>query len=395
MDKELAFFGGNPLFDRPKSTSNLVQPSKQLFKKYLRNFVYEKGTFFQENLMLIEFEKRFAKLHDVKHCIPVVNGLWALVISINELKLKGKSEIIMPSLTYRRMADIAAWVGLTPRFCDINEDNFAVSRDNIAKCINSDTALVLAPHPIVNICDVYGISELCNQHNLPLLFDSVEAYYADIQGERVGSFGRAECFSLHASKFLNGFEGGYITTNDDTLARKLRLAINKGEIHDNKIIQFGLDLHMPNYHAAMAVACLDNIEEQVIHNKKIYQAYFDGLEAIDELKLIEYNNDERRSFKNILIELKDDWPISRELLIKLLHAENLIVRPYYTPPLHEMERSYPTIFSSLPNTDYWKTRLLLMPCGHFVSVTDVKLIINLLLEIRANQKKIIKKYGEG
>lgn len=386
---KLAYFGGNPLFATPKSTSNLVRPDKSVFKKYLKNYVYQID---DQKSIIQEFKNRFSELHGVKHCIPVINGLWALVVTINELKIEGKTEIIMPSLTYRRMADIAAWVGLTPRFCDVNLDDFSVTRDNIANCINNETALVLAPHPIVNICDVRGITKLCNEHNLPLLIDAVESYYADINGQRVGSFGRAECFSLHASKFLNGFEGGYITTNDDELAFRLNSAIKGGIIAADRIVQFGINLSMPEYHAAMALACLDDVDNQIQHNKEIYYEYKKGIKSIDGLHLIEYSELEKRSFKNILVELNENWVIPRDVLIELMHAENLIVRPYYTPPLHEMKRSYKTYYSILPNTDYWKTRLLLLPSGYFVAKEDVQMIVDFLAFCKYNASKILQNY---
>lgn len=143
------------IFKKPRSTSNLVRPDKSLFKKIL----------FQKKDILKTFEKEFCKLHGTKYCIPVVNGLWAIVVAINELKIKGKSEVVMPSLTYRRMSDIAAWLDLTPRFCDIDFDSFSLQRYNVEKCINENTAIVVAPHPIVNICDVKGIEDLCREKN--------------------------------------------------------------------------------------------------------------------------------------------------------------------------------------------------------------------------------------
>lgn len=392
MIEELALFGGDPLFKQPKSTSNLIKPNKKTFKEYLLKSFTEESSSNNNGGLIQQFEYKFAKLHDVKYCIPVVNGLWALVITINELKKEGKSEIIIPSLTYRRMADIAAWIGLVPRFCDVDSENFAVSRAEIESCITDQTAIVLAPHSIVNVCDVKGISELCREKSLPLLFDSVESYYANINGKRVGSFGEAECFSLHASKFLNGFEGGYVTTNDEQLAKRLRLASSGGKVSDGEILNFGLNLQLSEYHAAMALSCIDEIDAQINHNKSIYKTYKNGINNIRGLKIIEYDESERRSFKNILVEIEDGWRVSREILIEIMHAENIIARPYYTPPLHEMERDYPTVYEFLPNTDYWKTRLLMLPSGYFVSEKDVNLVLELLEFCQKKAPLIIEKY---
>lgn len=174
----------------------------------------------------------------------------------------------MPSLTYRRMSDIAAWLDLTPRFCDIDFDSFSLQRYNVEKCINENTAIVVAPHPIVNICDVKGIEDLCREKKIPLLFDSVESYYAEINNKKIGGFGDVECFSLHASKFINGFEGGYITTNNRQIANKISQFLKGGLVRKNKIIKPGIKLNLPNYHAALALSSLYGIKNNLITIKK-------------------------------------------------------------------------------------------------------------------------------
>lgn len=359
------------LFIKPRSTSNLVRPNKDLFKKIL----------FEDKNILDTFRGQFSELHGAKYCIPVINGLWALVISIKELKLEGRTEVIMPSLTYRRMADIAAWVGLTPRFCDVDSKTFSVQKENIKECINEKTAIVIAPHSIVNTCDVNGIEDLCKEYNLPLIFDSVESYYADINDKKIGGFGDVEIFSLHASKFINGFEGGYITTNNHDIAKKLEIYKNGGLVRSNKIINHGLKLELPEYHAAFALSCLSNINEQIEHNKKIYYTYKEQISKINGLKLIEYSYEEKRTFKNILIEIRDNFPVKRDQLLNILHSNNIISRPYYYPPLHDVKKEYKVIYDSLPNTEYWKDRLILMPSGFFVSKDDVLKISYLLVKI--------------
>src|SRR5690606_1129933 len=89
--------------------------------------------------------------------------------------------------------------------------------------LGAETALIMAVHPIINCCDATGLEALSLETGVPLMFDAVESVYERIDHRKVGSFGRAECFSMHASKLLNGFEGGYVTTNDTELANRLAL----------------------------------------------------------------------------------------------------------------------------------------------------------------------------
>lgn len=265
--KDLAIFGGNPAFQKPRSTSNLIKPSKHAFLKYIQPD-YVNGNLACNSKLIIDLEERLAKMHGSQYCVTVCNGLWGLVLTINELRLKGKTEIIMPSLTYRRMADIAAWLKLTPHFCDVDLKTMAISPEKAEKCINENTALIMAPHPIVNLCDVQGMIDLAEKKNLPLIFDTVEATYACIGNKPLGSYGDAEVFSVHASKFLNGFEGGYITTNNASLAEKLKAARQYGFNENGQLVTTGINGNLIAPHAAMTMACLDEVEGQVERNKK-------------------------------------------------------------------------------------------------------------------------------
>src|SRR5690606_37902732 len=111
---ELALLGGKPLFDMPRSTSSLVQPDFERFLKYSQTF-YEAHQFTNNGPLVQLLEQRLAAFHQASHCVTFCSGFWALVLAIKCLALPKRREIIMPSLTYRRMADVAAWAGLVPR----------------------------------------------------------------------------------------------------------------------------------------------------------------------------------------------------------------------------------------------------------------------------------------
>jgi len=392
MKMNLAIFHGKPIFDTPKSTSNLVQPDKHKFLNYIKEIYSDRTNLSGLNKITIELEKRLAHEHGADDCIMVCNGLWGIVMSIYALRLKGKTEIIMPSLTYRRMADIAAWLKMIPHFCDVDYDTLGVRAEHVLPCINKNTALILAPHPIVNLCDIDGLIALAEQYNIPILFDSVEASFSEHKGKKIGSFRDAECFSMHASKFLNGFEGGYITTNNESIAHQLRVIRNNGINDDTGLVEgSGIDGKLIEIHAAMTLASLDDKNEQIERNKIRFLKYKTELEGIEGLRLMEYSSSEKRSYKNILVRLEKEWPLSRELTIKILQAENMVVRPYYYPPLHAKKNQFPTINGVLTNTEKLMGQLMLLPCGEFVNEKDIEIVANYLKYIQQNATSITKK----
>lgn len=381
---DLAYLGGRPLFSEPKSTSNLAQPSFDKFLYYSKQF-FNRQHYTNNGILVRQLESRLAGLHEAKFCVTFCSGFWALVLTISTLKLQGKSEIIMPSLTYRRMADIAAWTKLKPRFCEVDKYTLSPNYQSVSECINSETALILAVHPIVNCCDIEAMTALGAEHEVPVLFDSVESVYETSLNGKIGMFGEAECFSMHASKLLNGFEGGYVTTNNDELAHKLALLRSFGfEGQDNCVISGALNAKLNEVHAAMALANLDELDQLVVENQQRYRCYQIGLDKIKGIRLLEFDETYKTSYKNIVIELTDGWPLPRDETVAILNAENILARAYYSPPLHHKKMDYPHIPASLKVTEMVAERFILLPCGDLVTCEDIDNIVCFLMFIASH-----------
>ncbi|MGF6596456.1 dTDP-4-amino-4,6-dideoxygalactose transaminase [Paraburkholderia sp. GAS448] len=388
--QDLALFGAAPLFEIPRSISNLVRPDIERFLDYSKT-IFATGRYTGHASAVSLLEQRLAEFHQTKYCVAVCGGFWAVVLAIKCLALPGKTEVVMPSLTYRRLADCVAWAGLTPHFCEVDERLLCVTAETVRPCINENTALLLGVHPIINGCDVGGLEQLSAETRIPLVFDSVEAAYSSYKGRYTGSFGHAECFSMQSSKFLNAFEGGYVTTNDHELASRLALVRDTGTSFSGSDSVTGINAAQNEIHAAMALAALDDAEAQVGRNKQRYETYRRLLSAVPGVRLVEFDERERCGYKNIVIELLDDWPLDRGQTIELLHAENMLVRAYYAPPLHQMEVGYETIFADMSLTDRLSERFLCLPCGHFVSDDDINSIVALLDLIQANADDILER----
>lgn len=378
---DLAAFGGPVMFDPPTSTSNLVRPDVEAFFTYSRQF-YEQGVWTGAGPLTRQLEHRLAEYHRVRHCVALANGFWAIALAARCLALPGRSDVVMPSLTYRRLADIVAWVGLVPRFCEVDPHTLAISGETAARCVDDRTALLLGVHPIVNCCDAEGLEALSAASGVPLLFDAVESVHESIGGRKIGGFGRAECFSLHASKLINGFEGGYVTTDDDVLARRLTRLRDDGAGDGSRPLELGMNAALNEVHAAMALAGLDDLPDQVERNRRRYRAYQRALAGLPGVRLLTFDEREATSYKTIVVELTDDWPLSRDRTVSLLNREQVLARAYYAPPLHRRRMQYPTLPSTLPVTDRLAERFMLLPCGHFVDEVDIDDVAALLSFLR-------------
>jgi dTDP-4-amino-4,6-dideoxygalactose transaminase len=367
--EQLAVMGGPPLFDSPKPTSNLVRPDKGRFFDYAAQIPAD------GHALVPQLESRLAAMHEVEHCVAMCSGFWALALAIDALRLDGRNEVVLPSLTYRRMADIVAWLGLVPHFCDVELKTLANNASTVTPCLNDNTALLIGVHPVGGHCDIDGLLSLAARTGVPLIFDSVESVRERHGGVPIGGFGNAELFSLGASKLINGFEGGYITTHDAALAGRLR-RMRVGIIDRDG--GYAMSAEMIEIHAAMALAGLDDLEAQVSRNRLRFEAYRQHLAAIDGLRLVESDPATEPSYKNIVVEVVHGWPFSRDRTIEILNAERILARAYYSPPLTHKAMTYPFIAGPLPNTDLVASRYISMPCGHLVTLDDIAGIAGML-----------------
>ncbi len=376
LEHDLRHFGGAGLFEVPISTSNLYCPSMERVLEYSRPLTDPQDRAHPGKVATL-LEERLAEYHSAAHCVTFSSGFWALVIALRLESLPGRDEVLVPSLTYRRLADAVHWGGKTPVFVDIEHDSLAICVESTRECIGERTGLIMAVHPIVNCCDVEGFIALSEQSGIPLVFDAVESVHETVGGRRIGSFGPAEIFSLHASKLINGMEGGYVCTGDEGLARELR----RVRCHDQgqgRSTTVGMNAVMCDGHAAFTLASLDEIDQNVAHNRAIYEAYRAGLTAVEGIRLLEFNQAEQTAFKNIVVEVESGYPLSRDRLVEFLNAERILARAHYAPPLHCRSYTFPTLGRDLPRSDRACKLFLNLPCGARVSTEDVATLCELL-----------------
>jgi dTDP-4-amino-4,6-dideoxygalactose transaminase len=248
--------------------------------------------------------------------------------------------------------------------------------------ITPKTSGILGVHVWGRPCDTSALETLAQKHNLKLVYDAAHAFGCSHNRQMIGNFGAAEVFSFHATKFLNSFEGGAITTNDDDLARKIRWMTNFGfEGYDN-VTFLGTNGKMTEICAAMGMTSLEDIDNIIARNHHNLQTYQRCLAGIPGISMIQYNEEERNNYQYIILEIDPQKAgISRDALVKVLHAENVLVRRYFYPGCHQME-PYRSLFPHagllLPETEKLVQRVLSMPNGTAITTGDIELICDLL-----------------
>jgi len=212
----------------------------------------------------------------------------------------------------------------------------------------------------------------------------------------IGCFGRAEVFSFHATKFMNTFEGGAIVTDDDALAAKLRLMLNFGFADYDRVICIGTNGKMSEVCAAMGLTNLDSLEKIITCNRSNHQAYQRRLASIPGLKLLQFDGAQRCNYQYVVVEVGDDAPLSRDELVQVLHAENVIARRYFYPGVHRMEpyrTCFPGAHLHLPVTERVCRQVMLLPTGTAVSEADIDRVAGIIETAVANGPIVRRQIG--
>lgn len=369
---DLAMFGGKPLFDSWRPFGQLALPEEEKFFAFARS-IYACKRITNNGPLVRELEHRLAVMHQVEHCIAFANACLALILLMEIIANNRQGEVIMPAFTYAGLPHLAQWAGQRPCFCDVDWKSHTLDPAKVEKAICKDTTAILAVHNVNSPCRIDELEKLSNSREIPLIFDSVHGIHCTYRGHPIGAFGRAEVFSLHATKLLNGFEGGYITTNDNHLANTLRLKRHLGINGETEVSFLGLNAKLNEIHAASALTCLEDLPRVIDRNHQRLLAYHEHFQGIPGLSFVPYQDEnERMNYEFALLVVDTSWPIKRDMIVELLRAENALARPYYSPPLH-LSAHCPDFITppALPVTEQLSRTIINMPVGELLNLEDI------------------------
>ena len=192
----------------------------------------------------IDLEKYFAKYIGVKHAVLVSSGGMAIQMSLRSLGIKPGDEVIVQVDTCVANAFAILNAGATPIFSDISLNTFKLDFENLESLISPRTKAIIPVHTWGNSENMDNVSRFANKFNLKVVEDVCLAIGSTFKGKKLGQFGNLGIFSFGSSKPLQAGEGGFIVTNDHTVAKELRTMRNWGDmtteygIRDQKILSW-------------------------------------------------------------------------------------------------------------------------------------------------------------
>ena len=342
-------------------------PSKEKFRSYIDQ-IYDNGWLTNNGNLLLELEKRLAAYLGVKHLILVANGSLALQVAYKALNLTG--EVITTPFSFIATTNTLAWEGLIPIFADIDPYSFNLNPNNIESLITTKTSAIVPVHVFGNPCEVEAIQIIANKYNLKVIYDAAHAFGSQYKGQSVLNYGDISTLSFHATKLFHTIEGGAVITNDDELAKKIRLLINFGITSSTSIESVGTNAKMNEFEAAMGLCVLDEIETINEGRKQVWQTYHELLQ--DKVIFQQWNKYSQNNYAYAPVLFKNEDEL---LKIEVKLKENGIVpRRYFSP--------------SLDTLDYLESEQI---CKYSRNIASRVLCLPMFIELKKNEyNKVIK-----
>lgn len=219
-----AIAGGDPVKTTPYGTWDRYAGDELAQLKE----VLEQGTLFYAHGRKVKaLEERVARLTGSRYAIATSSGTASIHAAMIAAGISPGDEVIVTPITDMGSLVPILWQGAVPVFADVDPGSYVLDPVSVKACITERTRAVLAVHLAGNACDMDGLRSICDERGIALIEDCAQAWGCTYRGRSVGCIGNIGCFSLNEFKHISCGDGGVVVTDDDALAKRLRLATDK------------------------------------------------------------------------------------------------------------------------------------------------------------------------
>jgi dTDP-4-amino-4,6-dideoxygalactose transaminase len=328
-----------------------------------------------------EFQLNLEHYLGVKHVIPCANGTDSLQIAMMALDLKPGDEVICPAFTYVATAEVIGLLGLTPVMVDVDPNTFNFTATAVEKAITSKTKAVVPVHLYGQSCDMEPIMKLAEKHNLYVIEDNAQAIganytFSDGRVAKTGTIGHIGSTSFFPSKNLGCYgDGGALMTNDDELAKKMRMIANHGQEKKYHHKVLGCNSRLDTIQATILNIKLRYLDEYSSARNAMATFYDEALSTIDELEVPARQINSTHVFHQYTLKVKNG---KRNALQKYLAEKGIPSMIYYPLPLYKQEafQQFVSTDFKLLTTEKLCDQVLSLPIHTEMNIEHINFICN-------------------
>jgi perosamine synthetase len=340
--------------------------------------------------LVTEFENILAQRVDAASAVAVSNGTAALHAAMFALELEPGDEVIVPPMTFAATSNCVVFQGGIPVFSDVDGETLLLDPAQIEAIITPKTRAIIAVDYAGQPCDYDALKVIADRHGLRLVADACHSLGAAYKGRSVGSLADLNTFSFHPVKHITTGEGGCVTTNDENLARRLKLFRNHGISTDHQqreqqgswfyeMVALGYNYRLTDFQCALGLSQLKKLPGWITRRQEIAQAYDTAFAGMDTLAPLRLRPEVSHAYHLYTVQLDlSSLRADRATIFSALREEGIGVNVHYIPVhLHPFYRErFGTGRGLCPVAEAAYERLLTLPMFPKMTDADVEYVIS-------------------
>lgn len=326
-------------------------------------------------------EEHFRSLTGTSHAVALNSGTTALVATLQSIGIEPGDEVVTSPFTFVATLNAILQAGAVARFADIGPD-FNVLPDSVDALIGPRTRALLPVHLYGQPADMTSIEEIATRHGLTIVEDAAQAVGARVGTRRVGSFG-VGCFSLYATKNITSGEGGMVTTDDESLADRLRVLRNQGMRARYEYVSVGHNYRLTDLQAAVAVGQVSHLEDWTRARQRNALALTAAIEGTPGLLTPITHADREHVYHQYTLRVTDEALMTRDEAAHSLGELGIETGIYYPRAVFDYPtfREHPRVANDpCPNAHQAAGEVLSLPVHPHLEPGDLDLIIESVLK---------------
>ncbi len=329
-----------------------------------------------------DFEKKFSKFVNCEYGITTTSGTTALHLACKTLGIKEGDQVLVSSSTNMASAFSVDYCGAIPVPIDIKKETWQMDVTKIEEKINKKTKAIMVVHLFGHPVDMDPVLKISKKYNLKVIEDCAEAHGVEYKGKKVGSIGDIGAFSFYANKTFTCGEGGMVVTNSKKLAEKARDLKNLSYGKINRFVHedIGFNYRLPNISAALGLAQLDQKKKIFFEKDRIYNRYKKNLKNTKGINIPLVKEWTTKYIMWVFnLYLDNNFPITRDQLVKALEEENIETRNAFAPINKQkiLIKKYGLFKENdCPNANYIMENGLYLPSGNTITNEEIDFICN-------------------
>ncbi len=341
----LAIKGGKPVRNIPypphtTTGEEEAQAAADIVRKgILSDFEGSNNRWFLGGDCVKRFEREWAEHFGVKHAISVNSATSGLFAAIGAAGVAPGDEVITTPWTMTATAAAIVAYHAVPIFADIEADTFTLDPKAVEKKITPRTKAIMPVHIYGHPADMDPILALAKKHKLAVIEDASQSPAIKYKGKYTGAIGDMGVFSLNCHKIIQTGEGGFVTTDDDELARRLQLIRNHAEAviatgfeHSTLVNMVGWNYRLNEMEAAIGSVQLRKLDELLRVRRELAERLTAGIKDLPGLLMPAIKKGCGHSYYRYPLRLDvKKLGFGAQTLVKVLNAEGLDWYPGYTP----------------------------------------------------------------